>query len=259
MKLYERLNLRPQFWDHAQKLKSLATYTTPRTNATSFDLAWDRFHLPECRHLLALACYYSDEQALVQEHASQCISEMEEFFLGDWRNTFQTPEKTVDAGWWKRSFIWMQLFEAAVLWGSVLGRWDFLQRVGHFPEPDSCISDGYRAVDRDLYVAWAAFLRGASAAEIEPLLEQVQSGRSRPAKRVLAMLRAALARDGGALQKALVEWLKHYRKEEFPKEKVTKKITIEGTYFVHWAEKEGMAIPVPPEFADHIVRLPRPE
>ena len=151
---------------------------------------------------------------------------------------------------------WMQLFEAAVLWGSVLGRWDFLKRVGSFPESDSCISDGYRAVDRDLYVAWAAFLRGAPAAEIDPLLEKVQSGRSRPAKLVLAMLRAGLTRDGGALQKALVEWLKYYRKEEFPKEKVTKKITIEGTFFVHWAEKEGIPVTVPPEFVDHIVRLP---
>ena len=56
-------------------------------------------------------------------------------------------------------------------------------------------------------------------------------------------------------QKALVKWLEYYRKEEFPKEKVTKKITIEGTFFVHWGEKEGLPVTVPPEFADHIVRL----
>lgn len=256
MKLYERLKLRSQFWDFRLGFRSVEIAKNVSPSASDYDRAWKKFDLPRCRGLLCLACYYSDEHSLVQEHGSQCIPEMEEFFFGDWRNTFQTPEKTVDAGWWKRSFIWMQIFEAAVLWGSVLGRWDFLKRVGQFPEPDSCISDGYRAVDRDLYVAWAAFLRGASAAEIEPLLEQVQSGRSRPAKLVLAMLRGALSRDGGALQKALVEWLKYYRKEEFPKEKVTKKITIEGTFFVHWAEKEGVEISVPPEFADHIVRLP---
>lgn len=255
MKLHERLKLRPQFWDHTQKLKSLDIYKTPRTNATGFDLAWDRFHLADCRHLLALAFYYSDEHALAKEHAAECIPELEEFFFGDWRNTFQTPEKTIDPGWWKRGFIWMQVFEAAVLWGSVLGKWDFLKRVGEFPEPDGCISDGYRAIDRDLYVAWGAFLRGASPPEIEPLLEQVKAGRSRSCKLVLALLRAGLARDAVAFQKALVEWLKYYRKEEFPKEKVTKKITIEGTFFVHWAEKEGMPVTIPPEFADHIVRL----
>ncbi len=255
MKLHEKLNLRPKIWDYQQKLKGLDVYRTPRANATGFDLAWDCFHLADCRHLLSLACYYSDEHGLVKEHVDQCIPELAEFFFGDWRNTFQTPEKTIDPSWWKRNFIWMQLFEAAVLWGSVLGRWDFLKRVGYFPEPGSCISDGYRAVDRDLYVAWAALMRGASAEEIEPLLEQVQSGRSRPAKLVLAMIRAGLSKDGGAFQKALVKWLEYYRKEEFPKEKVTKKITIEGTFFVHWGEKEGLPVTVPPEFADHIVRL----
>lgn len=253
MKLYEKLSLRPGMWDTSEK--KLMVETCQKPSSDEYDRAWDKESLPRSRSILALAHYYSDEHALAQEHASQCIPELEEFFFGDWRNTFQTPEKTVDAGWWKRRFIWMQLFEAAVLWGSVLGRWDFLKRVGSFPESDSCISDGYRAVDRDLYVAWAGFLRGASAAEIEPLLEQVQSGRSRPAKLVLAMLRAALARDAGALQQALVEWLKYYRKAEFPKEKVTKKITIEGTFFVHWAEKEGVPVSVPHEFANHVVRL----
>lgn len=253
MKLYEKLSLRPGMWDTSEM--KLMVETCQKPSSDCYDRAWDKESLPRSRSILALAHYYSDEHAIVREHASQCIPEMEEFFFGDWRNTFQTPEKIIDPGWWKRGLIWMQLFEAAVLWGSVLGRWDFLKRVGYFPEPDGCISDGYRAVDRDLYVAWAAFLRGASAEEIEPLLEQVQSGRSRPAKLVLTLIRAGLSKDAAAFQKALVKWLEHYRKEEFPKEKVTKKITIEGTFFVHWAEKEGLPVTVPPEFTDHIVRL----
>ncbi len=73
---------------------------------------------------------------------------------------------------------------------------------------------------------------------------------------VLALLRTGLARDAAAFQRALVQWLKYYRKEEFPKVKVTKKITIKGTFFIHWAEKEGIPLTVPPEFADHIVRVP---
>jgi len=76
-------------------------------------------------------------------------------------------------------------------------------------------------------VGWAAFLREAAPAEIDPLLAQVQSGRSRPAKLVLALLRR-YGREAPAFQKALEDWLKHYRKEEFPKEKVTKKITLKG-------------------------------
>jgi hypothetical protein len=92
MKLHEKLNLRPQFWNYQQKLKSLDIYRTPRANATGFDLAWDCFHLADCRHLLSLACYYAGEHGLVKEHADQCIPELSEFFFGDWRNTFETPE-----------------------------------------------------------------------------------------------------------------------------------------------------------------------
>lgn len=241
-------------WDTREKVLMVETCQKP--SRTDFAKAWDKESLPRALSVLALAYYYSDEYGLVKEHASQCLTEVEEFFFGDWRNTFQTPEKRIDSGWWKRGFIWMQVFEAAVLWGSVLGKWDYLKRVGSFPESDSCISDGYRAVDRDLYVAWGAFLREAPLPEIAPLLVQVQSGRSRPAKLVLALIQAGLARDTVAFQKALDDWLKHYRKEEFPKEQVAKKITIEGTFFVHWAEKEGVSVTVPLEFADHIVRIP---
>jgi len=97
----------------------IAKRVNPR--ADDFDRAWKKFDLPACQHLLTLAYYYCDEYGLAKELASQCIGELDEFFFGDWRNTFHTPEKTVDAGWWERRFIWMQLFEAAVLWGSVLG------------------------------------------------------------------------------------------------------------------------------------------
>lgn len=87
-------------------------------------------------------------------------------------------------------------------------------------------------------------------------MERVRSGRGRAAKRVLALLRAALARDAEALRKALVAWLGYYRDAEFPKDTMTKTITFEGTIFVHRAEREGMPVVVPAEFADSIVDLP---
>ena len=242
-------------WTSTSKLESVEIAKRVNPNATPYARAWKKFELPDCRHHLALACYYSDEYGLVKEHANQCILELEEFFFGDWRHTFQTPDKAVDPNWWKRRFIWMQAFEAATLWGSVLGKWDFLKRIGRFPEPDSCVSDGYRAADRDFYVAWGTFLHGASSSEMEPLLERLRSGKSRSCRLVVALLRAGLAHDAAALQTALEAWLKYYRKEEFPKEKVAKKITIEGTFFVRWAEKERLVVNVPPEVRDHIVRL----
>ena len=153
MKLYERLGLRPSMWDLTHKIEGVEINKSVNPDASEYDRAWQKFNLPDCLNLLSLACYYSDEHDLVKEHAVECVVQLEEFFFGDWRSHFRTPEKTIDPGWWKRRFIWMQLFEAAVLWGSVLSKWEFLKCVGEFPEPDSCISDGYRAQDRDLYVA----------------------------------------------------------------------------------------------------------
>lgn len=255
MKLYEKLKLQPSFANYASDFEAVEIAKSVNPRASEYDRAWKKFILPANRHLLSLACYYSDEYALVKEHANQCLLEVEEFFFGEWRNTFQTPEKTVDAGWWKRRFIWMQLFEAAVLWSSVLGKWDFLRRVSSFPEADSCISDGYTAQERDLYVAWAMFLRGAHT-DMETLLDKVKAGKGRAPKLIAAMLRAIAVRDAALLEKTLNDWLKYYRKEEFPKEKVTKKITIEGTFFVHWAAKEQLVVTVPPEFIDYIVKIP---
>ena len=64
-----------------------------------------------------------------------------------------------------------------------------------------------------------------------------------------------LARDVNQCQESLAEFLRHYQSEEFPQERFTAKISIHGTLLVHWAEKEGLAIKVPPEYVDHIVRM----
>ncbi len=99
MKLHERLGLRPNFWDPTHKIQNVEIARNVNPSADCYDRAWKNFDLPDSLHLLSLACFYSDEQALAKEHATQCIEEINEFFFGDWRNTFETREKTVDAGW----------------------------------------------------------------------------------------------------------------------------------------------------------------
>ena len=74
-------------------------------------------------------------------------------------------------------------------------------------------------------------------------------------KLLVTVIRACLSHDAVQLQKSLIDYLKHYKKNDFPKKEITKKVSIFGTFFVHWAKKEGLTITVPPEFADHIVTL----
>ncbi len=91
MKLHERLGLRSTIWSQADKIEGVEIAKNVNPKADEYDRAWKKFNLPACRHFLSLAHYYSDEHGLVKEHADQCIPELEEFFFGDWRNTFQTP------------------------------------------------------------------------------------------------------------------------------------------------------------------------
>ncbi len=255
MKLLDRLQIPQPLSDFRGMEAGLELAHRLPPKWTDYDRAWSKFKIPHRRFLISLACYYSDEGMLAASHARECITESDEFFFGSWRSEFTTPGKIVDAEYWKRDFDWMEIFEAALLWGSVLGEWEFLKKVGTFPEPDCCFSGDYKAQDRDLYVALGAFLREAPPAELDALLEQAAAGPKKSCKLLVSAIRTCLARDTALLQKTLVEFLKLYKKNEFPKEYVTKKISIEGTFFVHWAEKEGLAITVPPEFADHIVRL----
>jgi hypothetical protein len=253
--LKERLNLLAEWSDIAGWLENMRSAQRLRSNADDYEKAWIKFQTASTRSLLTLVCYFAEDHQSAKLYGKQCLEDCNEFFFGTWRSQFTTSDKTIDATWWKRRFIWMQIFEAALLWGSVLGQWEFLKKVGTFPEPDSCISDGYRPQDRDLYVALGAFLREAPSAELETLLERASTASKKSCKLLVPVIRACLARDTALLQKALIEYLKYYKKNEFPKENITKKISIEGTFFVHWAEKEKLAINVPPEFADHIVRL----
>ena len=255
MKLCDRLNLRPNLYDYTSKLESVEIAKSERPSATDFERACKKFDLPRSRTFLALAYYYSDHHEGARKEAEKSIPDIDEFLFGDWRNVFLTAEKSVDPAWWKRHFMWMQIFEIAVLWAVVLDEWQFVTRVGDFPEPDSYISDGYDRRDRDLYVAWAAFLRHAPG-EVQRLLEPLEKSKERSFKLRAILIRSAAERNADALQKALEDWLSFYRKWEFPKEHITKKVSIEGTFFVHWAEKEGIALKVPPEYEDHIVRLP---
>jgi hypothetical protein len=128
-------------------------------------------------------------------HTKQGILDCDDFFFGSWRSEYTTPKNVIDPKYWKRDFDWMQIFEAALLWESVLGEWEFLKKIGTFPEPDSCFSGTYRAQDRDLYVAIGAFLREASPTELETLLERAATGSRKSCKLLVAVIRACVARD----------------------------------------------------------------
>jgi hypothetical protein len=253
--LYKRLHLDPKWWSYKEMEASIPLATRLPPKPSDFNRAWAKANLPFTRFLLSLACYYAGEIELARNHGKKCIEECDEFFFGDWRNTYKTGENQIDPGWWKRETEWMWIFECALVWGSVLGEWQFLAKVGAFPESDSYIFEDYIPQDRNMYVAIGRLLCDDSKNDLEDFLRLAEVGPRVYCRLLVPLIRAVLARDTNLFQERLTKYLRHYVSEKFPEEKFTSKISIHGTVFVHWAEKEGLAIKVPPEYADHIVRM----
>jgi hypothetical protein len=231
--------------------------TTPNTLDDVDEMVYDRLSQVEMRSVVVILYYAREDDRSANSQAQKAVSAAEDFFFGSWRaKTYKLEDdEPVNADRLRREFDWMGAFEAALLWTSVLGKWKFLKKLGAFPRPDSHIDTDYTKQIRDLYVALGAFFCGASGRELDGLLERASVGPKTRCKLMVSMIRAAQARDAALLQKGLIKLLIYYKKSEFPRPFTPKKVSMDGTLFVHWAEKEKLPLTVPPEFADHIVRL----
>ena len=255
--LHERLGLIPEWWHPDDWLQFLTSYNKSfGPHATDYERASRKFTYADTKGLLALASYYAGAEEAARVYGKEFLQEAEGFFFGDWRNIYLTEDKRTDPKWWMEHLDWIRIFEHVLVWAAVLGEWDYLKRVGGYPEP-SIPACGYKEQERNLYLAIGALLSGASAGELSVRLDLAGAGRAKTCKLIVAALRACVSRDTSALNKTLLAYLKHYKKSEFPKQSMTKKVSIEGTFIVHWAEKEGIKVEVPSDFTDHIVRLPK--
>ena len=250
--LRDRLRLKVKRWvDLGAWSDSLEIARTRAPNATPFELAWSKDSVAHTSSLMALVGYFAEQPDLARQYAKLSLEASIEFLFGDWRNTYLTEAGHPDPSYWKRHFSWMGTFESALFWGSVLGDWPTVQKVATFPEPDSNITTGYRPQDRDLLVALGAFL--CHAPDLPAKLERATTGPRKTARLTVEMIQACLARDHASLQKTLLKFLAHYQKMEFPREDITLKVSFKGTFFFHWARKEGLPVCIPPEYSDHIV------
>ena len=255
--LRDRLGLLPDWCNPQRWLQSLEINKGPFfEGATDFNRACGKGHVSDKKFLLALTCHYAEQPEAARVRGQEFLAESVEFFFGDWRQTYVAPTGQVDPKWWQEQLEWMSPFEAGLLWGSVLGQWDYLQRLGAFPSPEGRVTTDRSAQERDLLVAIAAVIRQAPAEEVTARLDQAAAGRNKACKLAVDILRGGLARDLQHLQIAVTAYLKHYRANEFPQEMMASKVSILGTFFVHWAEKQGLAVVVLPKYLDHIVRLP---
>lgn len=252
VKLYERLGIqRFVSLQHLAMLRTSENYSP----SSDFERAWEKFNRANLKGLVALNFYFMDERQLAKQHATACLKDGDEFLFGAWRSQFKTPEGNVDARWWKENIDWIDIFELSLLWGAALGEWGFLRRVSEFPDETARLTTDRTPEDRDSLFAIALLLRGESGKKCRHYLDRMSAGPNKGAKLLAEALKALLDADAERLVKDLTAYLHHYKAEEFLKERITKKISIEGTLIVHWGLHESMAVEVPRAFQDYIVDL----
>lgn len=253
MKLFERLGMKN--FDGESSHIAMLRRAEGESPTTEFEAAWNKLNRSELRGLVALDYYLLDDPQNATLHGRACLKEADEFLFGGWRNEFKTPQGKIDPRWWKEKFTWMAVFEHCLLWGSALTEWDFVKHVSEFPEETACLSMGTKPQDRDALVAIAAILRGDSHDKCARHINRLSAGPKKGGKLLAATLKALLGMDSVAFGPSVTAYLQQYKKAEFPKDKLTKKVSIEGTVMVNWARNRGMKVETPHEFDDHVVTL----
>jgi hypothetical protein len=250
MKLYERLGIE-KFVDR-QHLAMLSS-VQQESPKTGFEIAWNRFSRADLQGLVALDCYFMDEWENARRHAQACLKESDEFLFGTWRSEVNTPDGVINPLWWKKYFRWVGVFEHCLLWGAVLDDWDFLKRASLYPDETAFSKSGATLQDSDLLICVALLLRGESRDKCQSYLDRMSVSPNLRAKILSQALSAILEADANRLADNLAAYLRRYKAEEFPKENIMKKVSVEGTLLMHWAIHCGIQLDVPSGFEDCIV------
>ena len=254
MKLYEKLNLGPMPANidfYLRNLKSSLDYSPVR----DYDKASCKNDLAFARQLLAVIYVLRSEPKEALEHGDLSLKEAEDFLIGDWKSVVRVNngKDDPDPDWWRKHMVWMDVYSGCLLWGSVLNRWDLLKRVSVFPDETGCVNSNATEQERDALVAIAAVLRGDSKEDCLRHFKRASEGSKKICKLLVATLESILNGDEAGFNKNFNDYMQQYKKAEFPKNAMTKKVSEIGTFLVHFARHRGLKVEVPTEFAPHII------
>ena len=178
-----------------------------------------------------------------------------DWLFGSWRTEFvsESGEKGHEA--LRASMSWMGGFEGSLLWGATLGEWEFLEKIAEYPSEDADIGyEGFDETDRLVFLAISSLLLNDQNRLSRYLNDLNENGGER-SKHVAAVLDGMSQRDVARLNDALGKYLQYFKKREFPKRNIFRKVSVLGTFVYHYGHHLGLAVHVEPEFMDHIVRL----
>jgi hypothetical protein len=285
MKLFQKLNIEERRLNIAKRISryenSLNEKPLPGRDGSGHVM----FRASDpCR--IAMAGYLNDDHALCRRYAKETVKHIDEWFYGSW--SYDPADETDPSG--RAIKNWIDRYREGVFWAATLGDWAAVRRFSEFPGED--LSDeSERKSEAPWYLLLASYLRqtnprdsaditaeldhqaNAALPDPEPpeptgiwwagirlkpaTFEELTEHGSRKRTKLLATaLRAIYLRKPPQLQEALEEYLRYYRKNEFPRsEAIDEKQSLDGTILYQVAAHAGLDPVISGDLADYIVRL----
>ncbi len=176
-------------------------------------------------------------------------------FLGDWRASFVSDSgKGSGHEALRRCVGMMGEFQGCILWGAVLGEWEFLRKIAEYPAEDDAIGSGLDEVDLHLFLAISSMFLEKQA-DLKKHLQRLMTEGGERGKLMASVIQSLSQRDETKTNEALHKYFAYFKRSEFPKRNIFKKVSVLATFAWHYGKYVGLKPVIDPKFIDHIVRL----
>jgi hypothetical protein len=206
--------------------------------------------------LAAYAFILLDNWDQAREFAERCLAAAEDFFFGDWRTVEITDEGTHDVQWWHAHVPWHNQLRYVLFCGVILPDWQALRRIARYFD-DTCPPCGFGPQEGARLFAITSHLRGDNASVSRSYLDRALKG-TKKKSRLLATLHAAIVDTTvKEFARALRDWMRFHKEREFPLDDISAKISMDATFYYHFARQEGLDVELPAEYEPFIVVPPK--
>jgi hypothetical protein len=210
--------------------------------------------------LAALQFLFLDDELNARLWANKTVNFGLEYFLGNWRSEIPSGDhydKPPNREWWNVNASWNSEFTACALWGSVLGRWADLSNLAVYVTDESRIGVDQSPSNLAWLILVAGVLHGRPLTKMEHVGRIIMNSKRKREILLFRFLDSVCTGTDANVDHAATEFFKWYKSREWKSTReMTKKVTADGTFLVHFAEHLGRTVSLPTSIVDHIVRLP---